>query len=193
VLHGENLARILAAALLAVLTVIAGCGGAGAPRGPSAGTRAAVARAEEHERARRHDLARAEYERAIAAAPDRDSEVFARIELASQLAFWGEIAEAVAQLEAVVALDPKLARAWHDLGILRHQLGEDAGAQEALERAVSLAPRDPRPRIALAALLWQRGDRAGARAQYEALLELDLPPRLREKVEWALQQLSRGS
>jgi len=175
--------------LLAILTVLAGCGGAGAPRVPSAGTRAAVTRAEEHERARRHDLARAEYEGAIAAAPDRPSEVFARLELASQLAFWGEVDGAVAQLEAVVALDAGIARAWHDLGILRHQRGDDAGAQAALERAIALAPRDPRPRIALAALLWQRGDRAGARAQYQALLELDLPPRVREKVEWALAQL----
>jgi len=190
VLHGQTLARNLVAGLLAVLTVLAGCGGgSGASRGPSAATRAAVTRAEEHERARRHDLARAQYQRAIATAPDRPSEVFARIELASQLAFWGEVPGAVAQLEAVVALDPAVARAWHDLGILRHQLGDDAGAQAALDRAVALAPRDPRPRIALAALLWQRGDRAGARAQYQALLDLDLPPRVREKVEWALREL----
>ena len=183
---GSSLARILAAGVLAIWL---GCGGA-APPGPADTTRAAIARAEEHERARRHDLARAEYERAIAGAPDRPSEVFARLELASQLAFWGEVADAIGQLEAVVALDPRHARAWHDLGVLRHNQGDDPGAAAALERAVALAPRDPRPRIALAALLWQAGDRAGARAQYEALLELDLPDNVRAKVEWALRELA---
>jgi Flp pilus assembly protein TadD len=186
---GGSLARIAAAGLLAIWL---GCGGRGAapsPRGPSEETRAAVARAEEHERARRHDLARAEYERAIAAAPDPASEAFARLELASMLAFWGEVGPAITELEAVVALSPLHARAWHDLGVLRHNQGDDPGATTALERAVALAPKDPRPRIALAALLWQRGDKPGARAQYEALLELDLPDNVRAKVEWALEQL----
>jgi Flp pilus assembly protein TadD len=166
-----------------------GCGGRATTRGPSAQTRATVAAAEEHERARRHDEARAAYERAIAEAPDRPSEVWARLELASQLAFWGEVAGAITQLEAVVALEPGLARAWHDLGILRHNAGDDGGAKVALERAVALAPDDPRPHIALAALLWNAGDTAGARAQYEALLELELPDEVREQVEWALTQL----
>lgn len=158
--------------------------------GPSAATLAAIERAEAHERDRRHDLARAEYEGAIAAAPDAASEVHARLELAGVLAFWGEIAAAAAQLEAAIALDPRRARAWHDLGVLRHHLGDAAGARAALTRAVELAPRDPRPRLALAALLWDGGDRAAARAQYEALLELDLPPRVRDKVEWAVRELA---
>jgi Flp pilus assembly protein TadD len=153
----------------------------------------AIERAEDDERARRHDLARAEYEKAIASAPDRASEIYAREELASQLAFWGEIQGAVAQLETVVGEDASAARAWHDLGILRHQLGDDAGARTALERAVALAPDDPRPRIALAALLWQTGDLDGARAQYQALLGLDLPDNLRAKVEWAISTLSRAT
>jgi tetratricopeptide (TPR) repeat protein len=157
--------------------------------GPSPATRAAVSHAEDLERTRQHDQARAAYERAIATAPDRASQVYARLELASQLVFWGEIAAAVGQLEAVVGLDPGQARAWHDLGILRHELGDDPGARAALEHAVTLAPDDPRPRIALAALLWETGDLAAARAQYQALLELDLPDAVRAKVEWAIRQL----
>ena len=160
-----------------------------AAAGPSAATLAAVDHADDLERTRQHDQARAAYEQAVAAAPDRPSEVYARLELASQLAFWGEIAAAVSQLETVVGLDPAQTRAWHDLGILRHQLGDDPGAQSALEKAVSLAPDDPRPRIALAALLWQRGDLAAARAQYQALLRLDLPDAVRTKVQWAIEQL----
>ncbi|MCB9563646.1 MAG: tetratricopeptide repeat protein [Kofleriaceae bacterium] len=173
--------------MAACAALLVGCGGAAPrPATPSAATRAAVTRAEGHERARRHDLARAEYERAIADAPDRASEIYARLELASQLAFWGEVAGAIDQLEQVLALDPSIARAWHDLGILRHHAGDDAGARAALERAVTLAPEDPRPRIALAALLWQGGDAAAARAQYQALLALDLPDAVRDKVTWAI-------
>lgn len=176
---------------LFALLVVAACAGA-RPPAPSAATRAAIERAEAHQAARRHDLARAEYERAIAAAPDVASEVYARTELASTLAFWGELAAAAGELERVVALAPETARAWHDLGILRHHLGDEPGAEAALRRAAALAPREPRPRIALAALLWRRGDRAGARAEYEALLELDLPARVREQVEWAIGELSRS-
>lgn len=170
-----------------ILAMMLGCGGA--PRGPSTATRDAIAHAEELEAAREHDQARAAYEQAIADAPDRPSEIFARLELASQLAFWHDLPAAASQLEAVVALDDRLARAWHDLGVIRHALGDDAGARTALGRAVALAPSEPRPRIALAALLWDQGDLAGARAQYVALLELDLPDAVRAKVEWALTQL----
>lgn len=172
---------------MVALAVVAACGGA--PRGPAASTRAAVTHAEELERARRHDEARVAYEQAIADAPDQVSEVYARLELASQLAFWRDLPAAIAQLEAVVVLDDRSARAWHDLGILRHASGDDAGARAALDRAITLAPRDPRPRIALAALLWDRGELGGARTQYRALLELELSDAVRAKVEWALTQL----
>lgn len=168
----------------------AACGGAPPPqRAPAATTRDAIAAAEAHERARRHDEARAAYEAAIAGAPDAASEAWARLEYAETLATWGEVAGAVGQLEQVVALEPTQARAWHDLGILRHHLGDDGGARHALTRARALAPRDPRPRIALAALLWSTGELAAARGEYEALLDLDLPDRVRRQVEWALTQL----
>ncbi len=172
-----------------VFTLLIGCGGQAA-HGPSASTRRSIAHAETLESERRHDEALAAYEQAIRDAPDRPSELYARLELASQLAFWHDLGGAIAQLEAVVALDDKLARAWHDLGVLRHAQHDDAGARTALERAVALAPDDARPRIALAALLWDTGDLAAARAQYEALLELELPDNVRDKVEWAIAQLS---
>jgi Flp pilus assembly protein TadD len=177
------------------MTLCAACGSArpapSAPETPAARTRAAVAEAETHERARRHDLARAAYRRAITEAPDPLSEAYARREHASALAFWGEVPAAITELEIVVRLAPGAAPAWHDLGILRHSVGDDAGAAVALRTARALRPADPRPRIALAALLWHAGDRAGAAAEYRALLELDLPPRVRDRVEWALGQLTR--
>ncbi|MDX2093880.1 MAG: tetratricopeptide repeat protein [Kofleriaceae bacterium] len=158
---------------------------------PSTTVRAEIEQAEAAERVRQHDLARAHYQRAVAAAKDPASIAFARREFAETLMTWGEVPEAIAQLEGVVAAAPDHAAAWHDLGILRHNQGDDAGATIALERARGLLPEDPRPRIALAALRWQRGDRAGAQAEYRALLELDLPPKLRDKVKWALEELAR--
>ncbi|MBV8760704.1 MAG: hypothetical protein JO257_25650, partial [Deltaproteobacteria bacterium] len=68
---------------------------------------------------------------------------------------------------------------------------DDAGAREALGRAKQLAPRDARPRIALAALYWSSGDKPQALAEYKALLDLDLPDRVREKVRWAIGVLEK--
>ena len=158
---------------------------------PSAVVRAEVDQAETAEKARRHDVARGHYQRAVAEAKDPPSISFARREYAETLISWGELAEAIAQLEGAVAAEPKDAAAWHDLGILRHNQGDDVRALDALEHAKAASPRDPRPRVALAALRWSRGDRAGATAEYKALLELELPDRLRDKVKWALAELAK--
>jgi Flp pilus assembly protein TadD len=132
------------------------------------------------------------YEKAIAlAGDDRASAAFARHEFAETLGSWGEIDEAVTQLEAAVAAVEGDAAAWHDLGILRHKQGNVPGAIVALEKARDLAPTDIRPRIALGAIRWKSGDKAGASAEYKALLELDLPERVRSKVKWAIEQLAK--
>lgn len=175
----------------AALLALAGCGGrAPAPAGPGAQVRAEIEQAEAAERARRHDVARAHYERAIAGARDPASIAFARREYAETLITWGEYPEAIAQLEGALAARPDAA-SWHDLGLLRHNRGDLRGALTALEQARALAPRDPRPRVALAALRWRSGDRAGAAAEYRALLDLPLPERLRAKVQWALGELAK--
>jgi Flp pilus assembly protein TadD len=179
--------KALAGATLALLAACA----RPAPRMPSAAVRAQIDQAETAERARQHDVARAHYQRAVAEAADAPSISFARREYAETLITWGEIPEAIAQLEVAVSAAPKDAAAWHDLGILRHNQGDDVRALEALEHAREASPRDPRPRIALAALRWSRGDRAGATTEYKALLELDLPDRLRDKVKWALGELAK--
>ena len=175
---------------LALALALAACGHA-APKGPSTTVRAEIDKAEAAEKARQHDQARTHYQAAIAAAKDPASIAFARREFAETLISWGEVGEAMVQLEAVVAADPKDAAAWNDLGILRHNQGDDRRAVEALEHARAAAPRDPRPRIALAALRWQTGDRAGAAVEYKELLELELPDRVREKVKWALAELAK--
>lgn len=181
----------LLAALLATLAAL-GCAGRARPR-PADATLRELAAAEAALRRRDYDAARAGYTRAATAAPDPTSEAHARRELADFHLLLDERAEAAGELARVTALAPRDARTWHDLGIVRHALGDVDGAAHALGQARALAPADPRPRVALAALLWQRGDRAGAAREYRALLELELPPRLRGKVEWALAELARAT
>lgn len=175
----------------AAAIALAACAHGAAPRGPAAGVRAEVDQAETAEKKRQHDVARTHYQRAIAAAHDPDSIAFARHEYAETLVSWGEAPEARAQLEIAVAANPSDPGSWHDLGLLRHHAGDDAGAIVALRRAEELAPRDVRPRTALAALYWKRGDRDRAAREYRDMLELDLPDRLRAKVEWALAELAK--
>lgn len=163
---------------------------AGAP-GPTETVRTEIALAESAEQHRQHDVARQHYQRAIAEARDPDSVAFARHEYAETLVTWGEAPEARRQLEIAVRASPEDASVWHDLGLLRHHAGDDPGAIAALRRAAELAPRDARPRTALAALYWKRGDRPNATREYRALLDLDLPERLRAKVEWALAELAK--
>ncbi|HVK78365.1 MAG TPA: tetratricopeptide repeat protein [Kofleriaceae bacterium] len=190
-LHGSGtVARGAVAVLVGLILLLGGCARP-RPAGPSAATRAEVTAAEAALQRRDYDAARAAYGRAIATAPDPASEAFARRELASMLVLIQELDAAARELEAVTRLAPRDPRAWHDLGIVRHARDDVAGAITALGEARALAPRDPRPRIALAALYWKTGDRAAALAEYRALLDLDLPDRVRAKVEWAIGELSR--
>jgi Flp pilus assembly protein TadD len=169
---------------------LAACGHA--PRRSCAARRGrAGSRRPDRGRARRHDLARQHHERAIALAATADDVVYARHEYAETLVSWGEMILARAQLERAVDAQPGDPGAWHDLGLLRHDAGDDPGAIAALTRAEQLAPDDVRPRTALAALYWRRGDKTSAAREYRAMLALDLPDRLRAKVEWALAELAK--
>ena len=176
-----------------LLFVLAACGHPHAPppARPEPTVRDEVRLAEDAERQRRHDVAREHYERAVAGAHDPASVAFARHEYAETLVTWGEAPEARAQLELAVVAKPDDPAAWHDLGMLRHHAGDDPGAIAALARAEALAPDDVRPRKALAALYWTRGDKANAAREYRGMLGLELPERVRAKVEWALAELAK--
>ena len=175
---------------------------------PDDAVKAEIARAEAAEAKREHLVAREHYEKAVAAAEQRRDPAsigFARREFGETLATWGENDEARVQLEASVAAVPTDPIAWQMLGIIRHKHGDIAGAFAALEKSKTLAPRAWIPRRDLAVLHWSRGEgrtadpdpakaaehRAAALAEYRAMLELELPARLREKVEWAIAALSK--
>jgi tetratricopeptide (TPR) repeat protein len=161
--------------------------------GPSNAVKLEIERAEQAEAARQHDVARKHYEVAIANATDPPSIGFARREFAETLATWGEIEAARGQLEKAVVATPGDPIAWQMLGIIRASdaIKDIPGAFAALEEAKRLAPRAWIPRRDLAVLHWKVGQRAEALAEYRAMLELDLPARLRDKVKWAIGELSK--
>src|SRR5205085_7143400 len=140
--------------------------------------------AERAEKKRQHDVARVHYERAVAIAHDPASSAYAHREFAETLYTWGEYPASIEHYEASLKLVDD-AGAWHNLGMLRHNRGDIPGAIAALEKARALAPDDPRPRVSLGVVRWKSGDLAGALAEYQALLALELPDKLRDKVKWA--------
>jgi len=192
--------RALVPALAACLFA---CGSAQHPAEPKPDVRAEVRDAETAEKARQHDVARAKYEHAIADARDPESIGYARGRFGETLATWGEYKESIAQLEGSVAAYPSDPAPWHDLGLVREHEGDSRRALDAFEHAVALAKTDWRPRLAVAALRWKLAARCFretvgdcthevtvAREEYRAMLDLDLPDRLREKVKWAIDQLA---
>lgn len=190
--------------LALAFAVTAACGAHSPTATPAPDTRAEVRDAEVAERARRHDLARSRYETAIAHARDRESVAYARSRFGETLLTWGEYDEGAAQLEASVEAYPNDPQPWHNLGLVREHMGKLDAARVAFDRARALAPSDWRPRIALAALKWHFAARCfrgalphepctnlvvAAQREYRELLALEIPRSLRDKVQWALQQL----
>lgn len=184
-------ARVCWRRALLLTAALAACGGKAKPAPPSVDVRQEVEMAEKAEKARRHDLAKIHFERAVAGAKDPSSIAYARREYAETLITWGEYPLAIQHLEVALGARPDDAAGWHDLGMLRHNQGNHAGAIQALEKSRDLAPRDARPLKSLAALRWKLGDKSGAAAEYRRMLALDLPDRVREKVEWALRELAK--
>lgn len=174
--------------LLAAWLLACACGGA-PHRGPSPATVALLEQAESAESRRRYDRARALYLQAKREAPDDVSRARAARAFGRALIFWGEYAGARVELTEATRLAPDDAGAWHDLGIVNHHDGDLPGAESAFRRSIRARPRDPRSRIALAALLWQTGRHRDALTEYQALLTLEVPPRIRDKVEWAIRAL----
>ncbi|NVB80452.1 MAG: tetratricopeptide repeat protein [Kofleriaceae bacterium] len=175
---------------IALALLVAACHPS-APRAPANAVRTEIEQAEDAEKARKHDEARAHYERAIAVAKDPPSIHIAHREFGETLATWGEVEEARTHLETSVAAIDDDPIAWQMLGIVRHKLGDIPGAFAALEKSKALAPRAWIPRRDLAVLHWKLGHRDAALAEYREMLTLDLPDRLREKVLWAIDQLSK--
>lgn len=82
----------------------------------------------------------------------------ARIALATVEALDGNLSSARASLEALAPSNPKHAKFWYNLSLLRAWAGEDQNAEEARSRASRLDPRDPAVRFSVAAHLLAHRD-----------------------------------
>lgn len=196
VIASESYARPRRGANLTVLAIwaallVSGCGPKPAPSEPAIApvTLGWIARAEEQEKAREYNQARLLYLRAKRESPDDPSRAHAAAAYGSALIFWGELPAAKRELEEAIRLQPNRPGTWHDLGHVEHGLGDLEAAERALRQSIRIAPRDPRSRVSLAALLVRAGRFADAIGEYEQLLELDLPERVRTAIEQTLPRL----
>lgn len=113
--------------------------------------------------------------RAVLAQPDADPRAVPYAWLISGLAQAraGRTAEAVADLQRLIALAPEFAYARHQLGVVLLDGGDPAAAIAALQEAVRLEPAAPTARKDLALARKAAGDVAGARAELDAALRTD--------------------
>jgi tetratricopeptide (TPR) repeat protein len=97
---------------------------------------------------------------------------FAHFQLAYAYTALKRTAEAQSEYEKCIALDPKMAEAQLNLGILL--LDKDpAAAANPLRKAVELLPSQSRPRYLLGLALQHSGDSAGAAESFEGAAHLD--------------------
>jgi Flp pilus assembly protein TadD len=98
---------------------------------------------------------------------------FAHFQLAYAYTGLNRAEEARAEYERCVALDPKLAEAQLNLGILLLEK-DPAGAVAPLRKAVDLMPSQSRPRFLLGVARERSGDLAGAAESFEAASHLNV-------------------
>src|ERR1700682_964260 len=81
--------------------------------------------------------------------------------------------EARAEYERAIAIDPKMAEAYLNLGMLLLNNVKDAAAGAPLRKAVELLPAQSRPRYLLAVAQERSGDEAAAAESFASVLALD--------------------
>lgn len=84
-----------------------------------------------------------------------------------------ELVVARDRLDAAVRLDPALASAWVNLGVVRRRLGDLDGARSAYLRGLDLEPAHPAARTNLRALVESAAGRDAASASLGRLLDAD--------------------
>jgi len=97
---------------------------------------------------------------------------YAHFQLAYAYTGLNRVAEARAEYERCIALDPKMAEAQLNLGILLLE-PEPAAAVAPLRKAVELLPSQSRPRYLLGVALERSKDLAGAAEAFESAARLD--------------------
>ena len=100
---------------------------------------------------------------------------YAHFQLAYVYTALEKSSEARAEYERTIAIDPKMAEAYLNLGLLYMHEGPPAGvlAVAPLRKAVELMPGQKQPLRELAVAQSRSGDTAGAAESFQALLRLD--------------------
>jgi Flp pilus assembly protein TadD len=114
----------------------------------------------------RYDDALAMFDRAAEVAPNQ---AVGPREGGMRAAQWGEVELAEPRLAESTRRDPKDARAWHALGLVRLKLEDFAGAKQAYQAGLRADPAALENRLGLATLALAEGDAGGALEQYDAL------------------------
>jgi cellulose synthase operon protein C len=120
-----------------------------------------------YEIAHRYEEAIEAYDRAAAVAP-RDPR--GPGEGGLRAARWGELTLALPRLEEALRRDPRDARLWHALGVVRLKLGDAAGASLAYRSGLKANPEALENRIGLATLALATDDAEAALVQYDAII-----------------------
>ena len=103
---------------------------------------------------------------------EKDDFAYAHFELGYAYTGLGKTKEARPQYERALELDPKMAEAALNLGILLLN-EEPAAAVRPLEHAVELLPTESRPRVLLGLAYEKSGNAERAASAYQAALALD--------------------
>jgi Flp pilus assembly protein TadD len=120
--------------------------------------------------ANNYEAAVAPLQKFIAEKPDL---AFAHFQLGYAYTALKRSAEARAEYERAIALDPKMPEAYLNLGVLLLDKQEYAAAVAPLSKAVELLPAQSRPRSLLAIAQERSGDKEGAARSFESVLHLD--------------------
>jgi Tfp pilus assembly protein PilF len=94
-------------------------------------------------------------------------------EYGNQLTAAGRLEEAATQYEKAVKVDPRLAIAWHNLGVVSVGLGKHHAAQSAYKKAIEIQPTYAMAHYNLGVLLDLEGNFDDALLSYQRAIELD--------------------
>lgn len=139
----------------------------------------------------RYDQALAMYDRVAEVAP---KDPIGPGEGGLRAARWGEAELAAPRLEEALRRNPRDAKLWHALGVVRLELGDLPGAQTAYRSGLTADPASLENHLGLATIAVKEGDAAAALTHYDAIVSAR--PRLADAHlgrSWALIGLGRLS
>jgi choline-sulfatase len=117
----------------------------------------------------KHDAALGEFEVAVQLNPEGST---ARLEMAKLLHRKGDTQRAIAEVQTVLAREPRSFYAWYTLGVINQQARRPLDAFRAFSEATRLNPRDPRAVANMADAALQSGQTVVAREQFERMIAL---------------------